>query len=234
VLGHLLVHQAQGVGKTLGGEDGEGAALVGTAREMRRPLAPPVDHQHARGASQRACQVGRSGVRPVVGDEVHAGWIEARQGGPEEEGRPPREQRPQALPVAGGQVRAGRRGERGVVGVGDGVEVAGLEAGPLEAEPHRFLRQLPGRERHGRFPVLAAAEALLLRGRHRHPVDHDRRGGVVEDGVDSQDLHASPRYARQILDIEERPSPLLFSETWRSRPAGQTPMPMRWWLRHSD
>jgi hypothetical protein len=61
--------------------------------------------------------------------------------------------------------------------------------------------------------VLAAAEALLLGGRNRHSVDHDRRGRVVEDGVDAQDLHASPRYACRILDIEERPSPLLFSET---------------------
>jgi hypothetical protein len=37
--------------------------------------------------------------------------------------------------------------------------------------------------------VLAAAEALLLGGRDDRAVDHDGGGGVVEDGVDAEDVH---------------------------------------------
>jgi hypothetical protein len=86
----------------------------------------------------------------------------------------------------------------GVVGVGDRVELRRLDPGLGEAVGHRLLGQLPGRERDRGLAVLASREALLLGGGHRAAVDDDRCGGVVEDGVDSEDLHrevASPRSA---------------------------------------
>jgi hypothetical protein len=41
--------------------------------------------------------------------------------------------------------------------------------------------------------VLASAEALFLGGGHDAAVDDERRGRVMEDGVDTEDSHAGLR-----------------------------------------
>ena len=70
----------------------------------------------------------------------------------------------------------------------DVVEVVGRDAGRLQAEVDRALRELE--------VVLLAAEALLFGRGDEHAVAQDRGGGVVEVAGDAQDVHQDCRRAR--------------------------------------
>jgi hypothetical protein len=67
----------------------------------------------------------------VVGHEAYLFGVQPRKRRAQELRSPPGVERPEALPVIGGDVRRGRRGQVGIVGVGDGVEVGGREPGVL-------------------------------------------------------------------------------------------------------
>ena len=159
VVRHLLVQEAERVWEGLRGERHE-RAVAPVGRQVRGALAPAVDHEDGAGIPPRR-EAARRGVGDVVGDEAHCLGVEPGQRRRQEARRPLRVQRAQPLPAVGRHVVAARR-ERRVVGIGDGVEVARLRADVGEAPAGRFGRQLPGRERHGRLPVLAPAEALFL------------------------------------------------------------------------
>jgi hypothetical protein len=90
----------------------------------------------------------------------------------------------------GGDVAVRLGGERGIVGVSDGVEVARRESAALERPACRLLRQLPGRERYGELAVLSARETLFFGGRDDDSVDDERRGRIVENSV-------NPEYAQK-------------------------------------
>src|SRR3954467_6755826 len=103
--------------------------------------------------------------------------------------------------------------ESRVVGVGDRVQVRGLETGLREAPARRQLRQLPGGERHRAVAVLSPGEALLLSGCHHPTVDDERDRGVVEQRVDAEHAHgAPPRVGCPLVTV---------------RAAGQTASPVR-------
>src|SRR5262249_55864535 len=70
---------------------------------------------------------------------------------------------------------------RGLLGEDDPVEVLGRDARLREAEAHGASRE--------RGVVLHAREALFGGRRDRRPVLHDRRGGVVVEGGQSEDSH---------------------------------------------
>lgn len=186
VLGHVLVHEAQGVRQLLRGEHLQLAVAV-AAGQVGDVLAPAVAHEH-RAVAVRRGQPGRGRVRHVVGDVAHLRRVEPGQCRGQEVGRAHRVLRAQVLPVALGALDDQGR----VVGVGDRVDVLGGEACLLQAPGRRLLRQLPGREREGPLAVLAAAEPFLLRGGDDAPVGDDRRGGVVKDRVDAEKSHRAP------------------------------------------
>jgi hypothetical protein len=143
--------------------------------------------------------MGRGGVGDVMGDEADHAGVEARERRLQERRREPGVERAQALPSVGGDVglpdrRPSGRGihrgyQRGVVGVGDGVEVLGGEPGGGEAPGRGGLGDLPRRERHGLLAMLAPAEALLFGGGHGYAVNDDGGGGIVEDRVHTEDPH---------------------------------------------
>jgi Nitrate and nitrite sensing len=190
VLGDVLVEQAERVGEPLGGQHLQ-APASGLAGKVRGVLAAPVQHQHARVRVGRR-QVGGGRVSDVVGDEAHAGRVEPRQGRPQELRGTPRVQRPQALPAVGGEVGPGRRGQVGIVGVGDRVQLVWPQPRLGQAPRRRPRRQLPGGERDGGLAVLAPREALLLGGGHGLAVDHQRGGRIMEHGVDPENPHGPP------------------------------------------
>jgi hypothetical protein len=128
-------------------------------------------------------------VRDVVGHPAHPLGVQPGQRGLEEQRGAPRVERAQPLPVLRRDVVAGGRRQLRVVGVRHGVELARLDPRLPQAERHRLLGQLPGRERDRGLAVLAAAEALLFGRRDGVAVHHERRGGVVEHGIDAQHLH---------------------------------------------
>src|SRR4051794_22005540 len=153
---------------------------------MRSRLAAAVDDQHGARPKRRR-EVARGRVRDVVADEADLAGVEAER---LQEARGAADvERAQPLPLVGRDVVAVVRRKRRVVGVADRIEVVGRDPAALQAPRDRLLGQLPGRERHARLAVLAAAEALLLGGGHDAPVDHQRGRRVVEDGVDPQDAH---------------------------------------------
>jgi hypothetical protein len=160
---------------------------TGAAREIGRLLATPVEH-HERAAIERRRERGRRGVCDVVAHEPHLARVEPRDRALEEERRAARVQRAQPFPVVGEEVdrRFGRFEQPGVVRIGDGVEIGGVDAGVVEAPRRRRGRDLPRRERHGFLAVLASAETLLFGSRDDLPVDDERRGRVVEHGVDPE------------------------------------------------
>jgi len=86
----------------------------------------------------------------------------------------------------GGYVTVRLRGERGIIGVRDGVEVAGREPAALERPACRLLRQLPGREGYGELAVLSARKPLFLGGRDDDSVDDERRGRIVKNGINPE------------------------------------------------
>jgi hypothetical protein len=131
-------------------------------------------------------------VRDVVGHPSHTGRIEAGQGRAEEERRAAGVERPQALPLGGGDVAVGLHGEIGVVGVRHGIQLGRRHARVLEAPGHGLLGQLPGGEGHGRLAVLPPREALLLGGRDGLAVDDERGGRVMEYGVDTENTSHRP------------------------------------------
>ena len=76
------------------------------------------------------------------------------------------------------------------------IDIAGLEAGMIEAVADRALGELVRVVDVGQLAVLDAIEALLLDGDDELAVDQQRRGRVVIDGVDSKDVHGPPSYER--------------------------------------
>lgn len=101
----------------------------------------------------------------------------------EEQRRPGRVQRTEALPVVGGHIWARVRHETRVVGVGHRVDVGGIEAGFGQAPGRGLLRQLPGGEGHRTLPVLAPADALLFGGGDDLAVDHHGRDRIMETAL---------------------------------------------------
>ena len=202
VVGDLLVQQTEGVGEPLGGQDLE-VAVDRAAGQVGGGLAAAVQHQHAR-AGVGGGQVGRGGMGHVVGDVADAGRVEAGQGGAQEQRGPLGVQGAQPLPAVVGQVGGDRRGQGGVVGVGDRVQVLGGQSGLGQAPGGRPLGQLPGGEWHRRLAVLAPGEALLLGRGHHLAVDHQGGGRVVEHRVHTKDTHLV----------------ILCTIGWRRRPSG--------------
>src|SRR4051794_16075937 len=226
VLGELLVEQPEGVGQALRGQHLERAVGARVAGEVRGALPAAVDDEH-RAGREGSGQMRARGMRDVMGDEVHLVGLEAERG--QEARRALDVERAQALPLVGRDV-AWRRRQRGIVGVADGVDVVGPQAGVAQAPRDGLLGQLPGREGHAGLAVLAPAEALLLGGRDDATVDHDGGGGVVEDGVDAEDRgHAMasrtscgcrvkrPGSGRSPLGSPRRPA---HSTRWRERSGG--------------
>src|SRR5436190_8950997 len=76
VNGRLFVHEAQGVGQPLGGEELELPVCAVAPGEVRRTLAASVEDEDARGREGRR-EVCRGGVRDVVRDEAHLRRVEA-------------------------------------------------------------------------------------------------------------------------------------------------------------
>jgi hypothetical protein len=200
--GQLLVQQPQRVRQLLDGQDLEPAVLE-AAREVRGALAATVQHEHV-ARVQAGRERGRRRVRDVMRYPAHALGVEARQARAQEERRPARVERAQPLPVGGGDVTVERRGQVGVVGVRDRVEVGGLDAGLAQAERHCLLGQLPGRERDRRLAVLAAREALLLRGGDGDAVHDQRSRRIVEDRVDTKYIRHREAALREALLLKRR------------------------------
>src|SRR4029450_6691914 len=76
-----------------------------------------------------------------------------------------------------------------VVRVGDGVKITWHDACLLQTPFRSGVWQLPSRERHRAFPVLAPAEPVLFRGCDGLAVDDQCGGWVMKDGVETKDLH---------------------------------------------
>ena len=152
--------------------------------EVRSPRPSSTRTSHG---SMPDANVADAACATWCGDPADHRRVEAGQARAQEQRRPPRVQRAKALPLGGRDVAVDLRREVGVVRVRDRVEVGRLEPRLGQAERHRLLGQLPGRERHGRLAVLAAREALLLGGGDDLAVDDERGGRIVEDGIDSED-----------------------------------------------
>ncbi|MEY9213241.1 hypothetical protein ABH917_002687 [Thermobifida halotolerans] len=190
VRGEVLVHQPQGVRQFLAGQHLQASAGVDPG-QVAGVLAAAVGDEHgAVGAAVRGRggQSGGGGVRHVVRDVPYPGRVQSGQGGGQERGGAPGVQGAQLLP---GRVLAGAVGddERGIVGVADGVEFLGPYPGLLQAPPHGLDGQLPRGERNGLLAVLASAEPLLFGRRHDPPVDDERSGRIVKNGVDAEESH---------------------------------------------
>ena len=185
----LLVQQPERVRELLARQHVQLAA-AGSAGEVRRRLAAAVQHQHAARVPPRG-EGRRARVGDVVGDEPELA-VPTTERGREEARRPLRVQRPQALPLVGGDVRARLSGQRRVVRVRDGFEIASRDPCLLQAEGDRLLGQFPGRERDRSLAVLAPREALLLGGGDDLTVHHEGGGRVVEDGVDAENAGHGP------------------------------------------
>jgi hypothetical protein len=195
----LLVQQSERVRQRLRGQDLQPPAGE-PAGERGADLAAAVEHEHRARVEPRG-EGRRGGVRHVMRDppEVALPAVEDR---PQEQRRPLRVERPQSLPVRRGDIGADRRAQRRVIGVRDGVKVVSFQTGGAQAERDRLLGQLPGRERHRRLPVLAAREAFFLSGGHGFAVDDDRRGRIVKDGIDAQDVRHWRRPVREALRLK--------------------------------
>ncbi len=189
MLGDVLVEQSQRVGQTLRGQFDEFAVDV-LAGEVGGAFAAAVGDDDG-GVAEGGGQGRGGGVRDVVAHEHHFGLVEAGEGGAQEQRRALGVGGAQRLPL-GVEAAALVVDRVGVVGVGHRVQVAGLQAGFGQAPGHGLVGQLPGGEGHRPFAVLAAAEPLLF-GRCDDPsVDDQRRRRVVEDRVDTQNLHFGP------------------------------------------
>ena len=85
------------------------SAVAPTPTEMRRDLAPAVEHEH-RGCVIGGGHAGRRRVSHMVGDVVKAFGAEAGQGGGQEAGDPAHVQGAQAFPAVVGDVPSGTAG----------------------------------------------------------------------------------------------------------------------------
>jgi hypothetical protein len=150
-------------------------------------LTAAVQHQDRAVTLDR--EAGGRRVRHVVRHEPHLVRVEPGQRGGEELGRPARVVDPQVVPriaqAEAGRVPAQARVER----VRHRVQIAGGEAGRLQAPGGRQLGQLPRGERDRPLAVLAPAEPFLLRGRDHLTVNDQRRRRIMEDRVDTQNSH---------------------------------------------
>ncbi len=222
MLGDALVEQPQGVRELLGAEHLQLSCVV-AAGEVARGLAAPVEHQHVGGVVVRGGKTRGRGVRHVVRHEPHGRRVQAREGTGQEARRPAGVGLAQVVPRVVEAQLLGRPGEVGVVGVGDGVDVGDVQAGGAQAPARGQLGQLPGGERHRTLAVLAPGEPLLLRGGNRLAVDDQRGSGIVEQGVDAEDLHGwllsggavavrshfSPRQTGSVISGRQRTTALL-------------------------
>ena len=199
--GQLLVEQPERVRQPLRGEHVQRAAREAPG-QVGGHLAAPVEHEHAAGIKAGG-EGGRGGVGDVVRDPPEVA-LPAAERRAQKQRRPPRVQRPQPLPVAGGDVRAGLRGQRRVIRVGDRVDVRRGQSRVVQAERDRLLRQLPGGEGDRCLAVLAPCEALLLGGGDGLAPHHESGGGVVEDGVDPEnDSHVAAAFTEKRCSSNE-------------------------------
>jgi hypothetical protein len=122
----------------------------------------------------------------VVGKKPNAALVEPGQRRLQESGRLVCIEGAKPFPFLSCDVAIGRRRQRRVVRIHDGIEVGWSDPGFAEAPPSRFLRQFPGGKRNGLLAVLTPREALLF-GRCDDPsIDDQGRRGVVEDRVDAK------------------------------------------------
>src|SRR5207244_2421181 len=80
-----------------------------------------------------------------------------------------------------------RQPEARLVAVGHAVDVAQRDAGGLQTELDRLVRELPR--------LLLAIQPLFLDGGDELPVDHERGRRVVSERVDPEDLHGYRRFS---------------------------------------
>jgi hypothetical protein len=128
-------------------------------------------------------------VGHVVRHEPDRPRVQAGQRFGEELGCPPGVLLPQPVPRVAEPERGGVAAQGRVEGVGDGVQVGRVKPGRRQAPGGRQLGKFPRREGDRALAVFASAEAFLLGGGHDSPVHHQRRRRVVEDRVDSENLH---------------------------------------------
>ncbi len=188
----LLIAQAERVGKRDAPQHLEFAAAH-DAGEIRRLFAAPV-HDHDRAVAIRAREIGRRRMRDVMRDEANLRPIEARQRGSHESRRSAHEVRAQRFVLVVVQRGAVRLREIGIVRVGDRIEIRRFELREAERPACRLFRQLPRREGHANFAVLAPREALLFGGGDDRAVDDQRDGGIVKDRIDPKDSHSANRF----------------------------------------
>ncbi len=212
---HVLVQQAERM-RQVDRRDPSIVAAVEVAEARRRALAATVHRQH-RGLVERRGEERARLVREVMLDGAparpHVGERHAAKARREvmrravdelagrvddvrQEQRVPRRsparirrrlERQRDRRVAGRAVQQ----QRGVVRIGEAVDVGDRRVDRRQAVVDRVERQLPRRERHRPLAVLDVREALLLRRRDDDTVVDERSRAVVIDRVDAERQHAS-------------------------------------------
>jgi hypothetical protein len=218
IAGDLLVQQAERMRKV---DLPESLQPVAAAHVIggRGLLPASIQRQH-RGMIERRGKKGAGGVRHVVLHEMPpVGTIRPRA--PEAcaqvvwraAGEMPRgvddgrqeERIPRGFPFGRRRVRAWLQGQRdgrlvamaaeqekGIVGVGDVIDVDEADPGFPQAVVDRVERQLVRGEGDGPLGVLDTREAFLLRCCDDPAILHQTGRGVVIDRVEAKDVHVLP------------------------------------------